>query len=114
MARAVTHDCAAAMASARRRSPGTYTKPSNRPAPNKAPTPGEHTYRARAGIEGTIHQTVALTGVRRACYTGSAKVELEHAFAATAINLVRIRASATPDPSPRCLNRSPNPTGSSA
>jgi hypothetical protein len=52
----------------------------------------KHTYRARAGIEGTIHQTVAVTGIRKARYTGHPKVELEHAFAATAINLIRLNA----------------------
>jgi hypothetical protein len=52
----------------------------------------KHTYRARAGIEGTIHQTVTVTGARRARYTGLGKVELEHAFAATAINLIRLNA----------------------
>jgi transposase len=49
-------------------------------------------YRARAGIEGTIHQAVAVTGIRRARYTGLGKVDLEHAFAATAINLIRLYA----------------------
>jgi hypothetical protein len=52
----------------------------------------KQTYRARAGIEGTIHQTVAVTGIRRARYTGLGKVELEHAFAATAVNLIRLDA----------------------
>jgi hypothetical protein len=52
----------------------------------------KHTYRAHAGIEGTIHQTVAVTGVRHARYTGLPKVELEHAFAATAVNLIRLNA----------------------
>lgn len=49
-------------------------------------------YRARAGIEGTISQTVTLTGIRRARYAGIAKVHLEHVFAATAINLIRLDA----------------------
>jgi hypothetical protein len=50
--------------------------------------------RARAGIEGTISQTVAVTGIRHARYTGTGtgKVDLEHAFAATAINLIRLDA----------------------
>jgi hypothetical protein len=52
----------------------------------------KQTYRARAGIEGTIAQTVAATGIRHARYTGLSKVELEHAFAATAINLIRLDA----------------------
>jgi hypothetical protein len=49
-------------------------------------------YRARAGIEGTISQAVAVTGIRRARYTGIEKVHLEHVFAATAINLIRLDA----------------------
>jgi hypothetical protein len=49
-------------------------------------------YRACAGIEGTISQTVAVTGIRHARYTGIGKVDLEHAFAATAINLIRLHA----------------------
>jgi transposase len=49
-------------------------------------------YRARAGIEGTISQAVAVTGIRRARYTGIEKAHLEHVFAATAINLIRLDA----------------------
>jgi transposase len=49
-------------------------------------------YRARAGIEATISQTIAATGIRRARYTGIDKVDLEHAFAATAVNLIRLDA----------------------
>jgi hypothetical protein len=49
-------------------------------------------YRARAGIEATISQTVTVTGLRRARYTGIGKVHLEHVFAATAINLIRLDA----------------------
>jgi hypothetical protein len=52
----------------------------------------KHTYRARAGIEGTIHQATAVTGIRQARYTGLGKVGLEHAFAAAAINLIRLYA----------------------
>jgi transposase len=58
----------------------------------------KHTYRARAGIEGTIHQVTAVTGIRRARYTGLGKVTLEHAFAATAINLIRLNAWWTDTP----------------
>jgi hypothetical protein len=47
-------------------------------------------YRARAGIEGTISQAVTIAGGRRARYTGIDKVHLEHAFAATAVNLIRL------------------------
>jgi hypothetical protein len=49
-------------------------------------------YRIRTGIEGTISQAVTVTGIRRARYTGMDKVHLEHAFAATAINLIRLDA----------------------
>jgi transposase len=58
----------------------------------------KHTYRARAGIEGTIHQVTAVTGIRQARYTGLGKVSLEHAFAATAINLIRLYAWWTSTP----------------
>ena len=58
----------------------------------------KQTYRARAGIEGTIGRTVAVTGIRHARYTGLPKVELEHAFAATAINLIRLNAWWTETP----------------
>ncbi|MBF9132232.1 transposase [Plantactinospora sp. S1510] len=54
---------------------------------------------ARAGIEGTINQTLTLTGIRKARYTGLDKVHLEHAFAATAINLTRLSAWWTGKPS---------------
>jgi len=49
-------------------------------------------YRARAGIEGTISQAVALTGIRKARYAGIGKVHLEHNFAAIAVNLARLDA----------------------
>jgi hypothetical protein len=49
-------------------------------------------YRARAGIEGTISQAVALTGIRNARYAGIGKVHLEHIFAAVAVNLARMDA----------------------
>lgn len=49
-------------------------------------------YRARAGIEGTIHQATAVTGIRQARYIGLDKVTLEHAFATAAVNLIRLYA----------------------
>jgi hypothetical protein len=61
-------------------------------APSSKPTPAKQTYRARAGIEGTIHQAAAATGIHQARYVGLGKVDLEHAFAATAINLIRLDA----------------------
>ncbi|WP_420902993.1 transposase [Streptomyces hirsutus] len=49
-------------------------------------------YGTRAGIEGTIHQAVAVTGMRRARYRGLPKTHLEHAFSAVALNLLRLDA----------------------
>jgi transposase len=49
-------------------------------------------YATRAGVEGTIHQTIAVTGIRRSRYTGLPKTRLAHIFAATAINLIRLDA----------------------
>jgi Transposase DDE domain len=56
------------------------------------------TYRARAGIEGAIHQATATTGIHQARYAGLGKVDLEHAFAATAVNLIRLYALWTGTP----------------
>jgi hypothetical protein len=53
---------------------------------------------SRAGIEGTIHQTVAVTGIRHARYTSVGKADLEHAFTATATNLIRLHAWWTESP----------------
>ncbi|WP_455681056.1 transposase [Streptomyces mirabilis] len=49
-------------------------------------------YAIRAGIEGTIHQAVAVTGMRRARYLGLHKTHLEHVFSAVALNLIRLDA----------------------
>ncbi|MER6161610.1 transposase [Streptomyces sp. NPDC001868] len=49
-------------------------------------------YGTRAGIEGTIHQAVAVTGMRRARYLGLQKTYLEHVFSAVALNLIRLDA----------------------
>ena len=49
-------------------------------------------YALRAGVEGTIRQGVAVTGMRHARYRGLAKTRLEHANAATALNLIRLHA----------------------
>jgi transposase len=49
-------------------------------------------YKTRAGIEGTVAQATHATGVRHARYTGLAKTRLEHALAATALNLLRLDA----------------------
>ncbi|MFD4578092.1 IS1182 family transposase [Streptomyces sp. NPDC058417] len=49
-------------------------------------------YALRAGVEGTINQALDLTGIRRARYPGLPKVRLQHAFSATALNIVRLDA----------------------
>jgi Transposase DDE domain len=49
-------------------------------------------YALRAGVEGTIRQGVAVTGMRRARYRGLAKTRLEHTSAAVALNLIRLHA----------------------
>jgi hypothetical protein len=49
-------------------------------------------YATRAGVEGTIHQAVAVTGVRRCRYIGLPKTRLAHILAATALNLIRLDA----------------------
>ncbi|MFD7940146.1 transposase [Streptomyces sp. NPDC059755] len=57
---------------------------------------GDEQWRAKygtlAGIEGTIHQAVAVTGMRRARYLGRRKTHLEHVFSAVARNLIRLDA----------------------
>lgn len=52
-------------------------------------------YQRRAGIEGTMNQAANTIGLRKARYRGAKKVELEHALAATAINLTRLDAYLT-------------------
>jgi transposase len=49
-------------------------------------------YARRAGVEGTIRQGVAVTGMRRARYRGLPKTRLEHVYSATALNLIRLDA----------------------
>ncbi|WP_327343734.1 transposase [Streptomyces europaeiscabiei] len=49
-------------------------------------------YATRAGIEGTIHQAVAVTGIRRARYLGLQKTHLEHVLSAVALDLIRLDA----------------------
>jgi hypothetical protein len=48
-------------------------------------------YGLRAGIEGTISERVRHHGLRRACYHGQPKTQLQAQAIAAAINLVRIR-----------------------
>jgi Transposase DDE domain/Transposase domain (DUF772) len=49
-------------------------------------------YAARAGVEGTIGQAVAITGMRRARYRGLPKTRLQHVFSAVALNLTHLDA----------------------
>jgi transposase len=49
-------------------------------------------YAIRAGVEGTIHQATAATGLRRSRYLGLPKTHLAHVITATAINLIRMDA----------------------
>jgi IS5 family transposase len=49
-------------------------------------------YTRRAGVEGTIRQAVAVTGMRRARYRGLPKTTLEHVYSAVALNLIRLHA----------------------
>ena len=73
-------------------SPARSTRPSSPPAPPRPTPTGRPDYAARAGVEGTIHQAVAVTGIRRARYRGLAKTRLEHVFSAVALNLIRLHA----------------------
>lgn len=47
-------------------------------------------YATRAGIEGTINQAITTTGTRHARYRGLPKTRLQHAFSATALNIIRL------------------------
>jgi hypothetical protein len=58
-------------------------------------------YAVRAGVEGTIHQAVAVTGLRRCRYTGLPKTRLAHVAAAAALNLIRLDAWLTGTPHDR-------------
>jgi hypothetical protein len=53
---------------------------------------GKARYALRAGIEGTLSQGIAVTGLRRTRYRGLAKTRLEHVFSVVAINLIRLHA----------------------
>ncbi len=53
---------------------------------------GRARYALRAGVEATIGQAVAVTGIRRARYRGLAKTRLEHVVSAVAVNLIRLHA----------------------
>lgn len=47
-------------------------------------------YRARAGIDGTIAQGVAVGGLRRSRYIGQAKTHLQHIAIAASLNVLRM------------------------
>jgi hypothetical protein len=49
-------------------------------------------YALRAGVEGTIRQAVANTGMRHARYRGLDTTRTEHTYAAVALNLIRLGA----------------------
>jgi transposase len=49
-------------------------------------------YALRAGVEGTISQAAAVTGIRRARYRGRDKTHLDHVYSAVALNLIRLDA----------------------
>ena len=55
-------------------------------------------YKIRAGVEATIRQATAVTGIRTARYLGLPKTSLQHAAAAAAINLTRLDAWWTSNP----------------
>ncbi|MEU8523922.1 transposase, partial [Streptomyces sp. NPDC048577] len=55
-------------------------------------------YALRAGVEGTVNQALDITGIRRARYRGLPKVRLQHAFSATALNVIRLDAHWTTAP----------------
>jgi transposase len=47
-------------------------------------------YQQRAGIEGTISQTLRVTGLRKARYSGMSKSHLQNLLSAAAVNLIRV------------------------
>jgi hypothetical protein len=49
-------------------------------------------YAIRAGIESTIHQATATTGLRHSRYRGLSKTHLAHVFTVVAVNLLRLDA----------------------
>ena len=49
-------------------------------------------YNARAGIEGTLSQAIAVGGLRRSRYIGQAKTHLQNVVIATALNVLRLVA----------------------
>ena len=64
----------------------------------QASQPWKDRYKIRAGVEGTIAQATAVTGIRTARYLGLPKTSFEHATAAAAVNLIRLDAWRTRNP----------------
>ncbi|WP_157472705.1 transposase [Frankia sp. EAN1pec] len=58
-------------------------------------------YDRRAGVEGTMRQATAVTGIRHARYHGQDKNHLAHVLAATTVNIVRLDAWWTGTPTGR-------------
>jgi transposase len=52
----------------------------------------QDTYALRAGVEGTVSQALAITGIRHARYRGLPKTHLQHVYSAVALNLIRLDA----------------------
>ena len=46
-------------------------------------------YAPRMGVEGTLSQAIRLGGLRKGRYWGGEKTQMQHVFAATALNIVR-------------------------
>lgn len=67
-------------------------------------------YKIRAGVEGTISQSVQRCGLRRSRYRGLAKTSLKHQLTGTAINLARIDAHLTATPAPATSQHFAPPT----
>jgi hypothetical protein len=70
----------------------TYTPPNTRPGPVQDTKSWQATYALRAGVEGTIHQAVAVCDIRHARYRGLHKAHLQQVFTAVALNLIRLHA----------------------
>ncbi|MFF9982424.1 hypothetical protein [Streptomyces erythrochromogenes] len=47
---------------------------------------------SRSAANASSDQALNITGIRRACYRGLPKVRLQHAFSATALNVIRLDA----------------------
>jgi hypothetical protein len=71
--------------------------------------PWQATYALRAGVEGTIHQAVAVCDIRHARYRNLRKVHLQQVFSAVALNLIRSTPTGTPTHGPD-PHQPPEPT----